>query len=176
MLQDEGSDCSDISDADTGDGQGNCAATRTNAALALADWLATDPTTSGSDNFLIIGDLNAYVKEDAITSLVGEGFADLVQQYVGEGAYNSGSNGFWGTLSYALASTSLLAHVNSATIWNINADEPSALDYNLENKSADQEVSLYSADQFRSSDRDPIVLGIQLDAEKTCQAASTRDR
>lgn len=155
------------------DQEGNCAVTRANAALALADWLATDPTTSGSDNFLIIGDLNAYAKEEATTNLLGNGFVDLAQQYVGQGAYNSGSNGFWGTLSYALASTSLLPHVNSATIWHINADEPGALDYNLENKSAGQETGFYDADEFRSSDRDPIILGLRLGETKTCQAAST---
>jgi predicted extracellular nuclease len=32
---------------DIGDGQGNCNVTRTNAAKALVDWLATDPTGSG---------------------------------------------------------------------------------------------------------------------------------
>lgn len=154
------------------DQEGNCAATRANAALALADWLAKDPTTSGSDNFLIIGDLNAYAKEEATTNLLGNGFVDLAQQYIGNLAYNSGSNGFWGTLSYALASTSLLAHVSSATIWHINADEPGALDYNLENKSAGQ-LERYNADEFRSSDRDPVILGLRLGETKTCLAAST---
>ena len=33
---------------------------------ALVDWLATDPTGSGDADFLIIGDLNSYDKEDPI--------------------------------------------------------------------------------------------------------------
>ncbi len=37
----------------------------TNAALALADYLATDPTGSGDPDFLILGDLNSYRMEKA---------------------------------------------------------------------------------------------------------------
>ena len=42
-LKSKGSDCNAVGDPDTGDGQGNCNVTRTNAAEALVDWLATDP-------------------------------------------------------------------------------------------------------------------------------------
>ena len=47
-------------------GQGNCNLTRTLGAQALVDWLATDPTGSGDPDVLIIGDLNAYDKEDPV--------------------------------------------------------------------------------------------------------------
>src|SRR5690606_10687993 len=50
--------------------QGNCNLTRTLAAEAMVDWLAGDPTGSGDEDFLIIGDLNAYDKEDPIDVLV----------------------------------------------------------------------------------------------------------
>ena len=46
-LKSKGSDCNAVGDPDTGDGQGNCNVTRTNAATALANWLETDPTGSG---------------------------------------------------------------------------------------------------------------------------------
>ena len=39
-----------------------------------------------------------------------------------------------GYLDHALASPSLAAQVNDVTEWHINADEPVALDYNLEFK------------------------------------------
>ena len=68
-LKSKGSDCDDVGDPDTGDGQGNCNLTRKKAAIALASWLATDPTGSGDPDFLIIGDLNSYAKEDPITAL-----------------------------------------------------------------------------------------------------------
>ena len=58
-----------IGDPDLGDGAGNCNLTRTVPPQALVDWLATDPTGSGDADFLIIGDLNAYDKEDPIDAI-----------------------------------------------------------------------------------------------------------
>ncbi len=55
-LKSKGSDCDDIGDPDIGDGAGNCNLTRLAAAEALVDWLATDPTGSGDEDFMIIGD------------------------------------------------------------------------------------------------------------------------
>ncbi len=43
-LKSKGSPCDDVGDPDAGDGSGNCNGTRTAAAEALVDWLATDPT------------------------------------------------------------------------------------------------------------------------------------
>ncbi len=65
-LKSKGSNCNAVGDPDTGDLQGNCNQTRTSAAQAEVDWLATDPTGSGSSNFLITGDLNAYAQEDPV--------------------------------------------------------------------------------------------------------------
>jgi len=46
--------------------------------------------------------------------------------------------------------------------YHINADEPSALDYNTNFKSAGQLTSLYAADEYRTSDHDPLVIGLNL--------------
>jgi uncharacterized protein len=72
-LKSKGSDCNAVGDPDTGDGQGNCNGTRTDAAEALVDWLATDPTGSGDPDVLVIGDMNAYAKEDPIAVFEGAG-------------------------------------------------------------------------------------------------------
>ncbi|MFL9829139.1 ExeM/NucH family extracellular endonuclease, partial [Rhodoplanes sp. SY1] len=53
-------------DADQGDGQGNWQNQRELAATALTAWAATDPTGSGDSDVLLLGDFNAYAKEDAI--------------------------------------------------------------------------------------------------------------
>ena len=42
------------------------------------------------------------------------------------------------------------------TVWHINADEPSVLDYNTEFKTQD----LYAPTPYRSSDHDPVVVGL----------------
>ncbi len=164
-LKSKGSDCNAISDPDTGDGQGNCNLTRTAAANILLDWLATDPTSSGSPNFLIIGDLNSYAMEDPITALETGGFTDLYRAFNGDD-YSYVFDGQWGTLDYSLASTALLSDVTGATAWHINGDEPRVMDYNEEFKSIDQITSLYAPDAYRASDHDPIIVGLELTFEE----------
>jgi uncharacterized protein len=163
-LKSKGSDCNDLGDVDTGDGQGNCAVTRAHAAKALAAWLATDPTDSGDTDFLIIGDLNAYAQEHPITALKNAGYTDLVARFAGTGAHSYVFDGQAGYLDHALASVSLLPQVAGATNWPINADEPSALDYDTRYKSARQIGSLYSGGPYRSSDHDPLVVALNLAA------------
>ena len=51
------------------------------------------------------------------------------------------------------------------TTWHINADEPRVLDYNEEYKSAGQVTSLYIEDAYRSSDHDPVIVGLELGEE-----------
>ena len=90
-------------DDDTTTGQGNCNGTRTLAAQALADWLATDPTGSGDPDVLIIGDLNSYAKEDPIVALQDAGYTDLVAAFGGPDAYGYVFDGQLGYLDHALA-------------------------------------------------------------------------
>ena len=159
-FKSKGSACTDVSDPDTGDGQGNCNITRTNAATALVNWLATDPTGSNDSDFLIVGDLNSYAMEDPIAAITGAGYTDLGNSL--PNAYSYVFEGQVGTLDYALASPSLTAQVNSVTEWHINSDEPRALDYNEEFKTANQISLYYNADPYRSSDHDPVVVGLNL--------------
>ena len=67
-----------------------------------------------------------------------------------------------GYLDHALASHALTPQVTGITEWHINADEPVALDYNVEFKTANQVNTFYAGDPFRSSDHDPVVVGINL--------------
>lgn len=52
--------------------------------------------------------------------------------------------------------------VKRAFAWHINADEPTALDYNEEYKTDEQKASFYSDDAFRSSDHDPVIVDLDL--------------
>ena len=78
-LKSKGSACGGAPDDQPDTGGGNCNGTRTAAAEALVDWLASDPTASGDADFLIIGDLNSYAFETPIQALEAGGFQNLVR-------------------------------------------------------------------------------------------------
>jgi hypothetical protein len=169
-LKSKGSDCNDVGDPDIGDGQGNCNVTRTNAAQALVDWLATDPTGSGDADFLIMGDLNSYAQEDPIdavragaddTAGTFDDYTNLIAQYQGPYAYSYVFDGQAGYLDHALASATLAAQVTGTADWHINADEPDILDYDTSFKPAAQDA-LYEPNAYRSSDHDAVVVGLNL--------------
>ncbi len=167
-LKSKGSDCVDVGDPDLGDGAGNCNVTRENAALALVDWLESDPTTSGFNNNLIIGDLNSYDKEDPIdaikagsddTLLTDDDYIDLVFEFQGEEAYGYVFDGQTGYLDHALGNQGMEALVTGVDYWHINADEPDLIDYDMSFKLPAQDL-LYAADAYRSSDHDPVIIGL----------------
>jgi hypothetical protein len=160
-LKSKSSDCNAIGDPDTGDGSGNCNLTRKAAAEALVDWLAGDPTGSGDGDFLLIGDLNSYDKEDPIDVLLAGGYADLVSLYQGEYAYSYVFDGQIGYLDHALVNADLLGEVTGTTVWHINADEPDLIDYDMSYKK-DAQDALYAPDAYRSSDHDPVIIGLNV--------------
>jgi uncharacterized protein len=149
-------------DPDTGDGSGDCNQTRTRAAAALVDWLKTDPTGSGDPDFLLIGDMNAYTFESPIQTFVDGGLTNLVRKYDGLAGYSYVFDGESGYLDHALATPSLESQVTGVGHWHINPDESAALDYNVEFKSANQVNTFYSPGPYRSSDHDPVVIGLEL--------------
>lgn len=159
-FKSKGSACT--GDPDTGDGQGNCNLTRVNAANDLTSWLATDPTGSGDPDFLIIGDLNSYAKEDPITAIKNAGYTNLTETFLGQSAYSYVFMGQSGYLDHALATSGLVLQVSGLAEWHINCDEPVILDYNTEFKSAGQVTSLYGIEPYRSSDHDPVIIGLTL--------------
>jgi hypothetical protein len=170
-LKSKGSGCG-AGDDDTTTGQGNCNYTRTLAAQALADWLATDPTGSGDSDVLIIGDLNSYAKEDPIVALQNAGYTDMVAAFGAPNAYGYVFDGQLGYLDHALASSSLNSQVANVAEWHINADEIPLFDYNDDVRSADEAtfeeesdtLPLYEPNQFRTSDHDPVIVGLNLNA------------
>jgi len=160
-LKSKGSPC-DAPDA--GDGQGNCSAVRTAAAERLAAWLAADPTGASDPDVLLLGDLNAYAREDAVARLEAAGYVNLQPHFAGPASYTYGFAGQWGALDHALASASLAPQVTGAAAWHVNADEPRVLDYATVFRSEAQLASLYAPDPYRSSDHDPLLVGLSLDA------------
>ena len=174
-LKSKGSDCDDVGDPDAGDGQGNCAGTRELAAQALVDWIATDPTGSGDPDFLIMGDLNSYAMEDSIDAIkagsddtagTGDDWTNLIAAYQGPFAYSYTFDGQAGYLDHALASATMVGQVSGAADWHINSDEPDLLDYDTSFKPPAQEA-IYEPNAYRSSDHDPVKVGLDLDTAPT---------
>jgi hypothetical protein len=149
-------------DRDQGDGQGCWNHNRVQEAEGLTGWLATDPTNAGDPDMLIIGDLNAYSQEDPIEVLVEAGYTDLLPAFSDCPESTYVYKGEAGALDHAFASSSLVRQVEDVQVWHINADEPSVLGYSSNYKSALQVIKLYRNDPFRSSDHDPLIVGIDL--------------
>ncbi|MBT8087456.1 MAG: ExeM/NucH family extracellular endonuclease, partial [Gammaproteobacteria bacterium] len=157
-LKSKGSSCDADGDPNIGDGQGNCNQTRTNAAIAIADWIKADPMGSGDPDFLVIGDLNAYMQEDPLQALQDGGLTNLIAG--GNEPYSFVFDKQAGALDHALATESLVPQVVAAEEWHINADEPLLFDYNLEHG---RDPALFDGDApYRASDHDPVIIGLQL--------------
>jgi predicted extracellular nuclease len=156
--------CSDAAgaDADQSDGQGCWNERRTLQARRLQQFVSQSVQIAyGTDRVLLLGDLNSYAKEDPIEELESAGFENLALRF-DPNAYSYTFDGNNGTLDYALASPAAAARVSGAVHWAINSDEPSVLDYNVEFKSASQVGALYAPTPYRSSDHDPVVVGLSL--------------
>jgi hypothetical protein len=149
-------------DRDFKDGQSCWNATRVQAATQLMSFLNTAPTGNNDPDILVIGDLNAYAKEDPIQTFVNAGFVNLIEKHQGKRGYGYSFSGESGYLDHAIASNSLSSQVSYATEWHINSDEPIVFDYNVEKKSAQQQIDLYQDTPFRSSDHDPVIVELAL--------------
>jgi hypothetical protein len=155
---------------DQGDGQGFWNHARTLAAEALADWVAGNPTGENAVGTLIIGDLNAYGREDPIRALEDAGWEDQLVLHTDGTPYTFTFDGMQGTLDTALADDALRDRVTGAAVWHLNADEVPAIDYqesigvsfNPRFRTPEIAEAYYDPSAFRSSDHDPVVIGIQL--------------
>ncbi len=145
-------------DADALDGQGNWNNQRLLAATAVDAWMDTNPTGSGDSDVLILGDLNAYFREDPIRYLEDQGYENL--QLRNEGAYSYTFDGQIGALDQMLANKALAAQVSGVADWHINSDEADALDYNLD---FGRDAAIFDGTvPFRVSDHDPVLIGLNL--------------
>lgn len=145
-------------EADQQDGQGCFNARRVRQAQALAAFARRQGPQA-----LVIGDLNAYAQEDPLQLLRQAGMADLIDRFA-PGAHTYVHDGAAGRLDHALAMPALLPRVSGAAVWHINADEPALLDYNLEGRApgcARCAPDAYRPDPFRSSDHDPVIVGLR---------------
>ncbi|MDQ0260958.1 ExeM/NucH family extracellular endonuclease [Sinomonas atrocyanea] len=141
---------------DTDKGQGASNLARTRQAQALVTFADTMKAAAKTDKVLLVGDFNAYQFEDPIKVLTDAGYID---QEARTGKHTYAFGGMVGSLDHVLASPAADAAVSGADVWNINAYESIALEYSRYNYNV---TDYYVADQYRSSDHDPFVLGMNL--------------
>lgn len=147
-------------DADQGDGQGASNASRVKQATALVTFADQVSSAAGTDKVLLAGDFNAYAQEDPIKVLTDAGYVDLGPT-TGKETYLF--DGLVGSLDHVLASPGAANAVTDTDIWNINSVEPIANEYSRFNYNVS---NLYDTTAFRSSDHDPIVVGLELGGEE----------
>jgi predicted extracellular nuclease len=142
---------------DPGDGAGAFNADRVAQARALVSFAETMKETTDTKRVLLSGDFNAYLKEDPIDVITAAGYVDLGSAKTNKSTY--AFDGAVGSLDHIFISDESLDDVSGVDIWNINAYESIALEYSRYNYNA---TNFYVADPYRSSDHDPIIVGLDL--------------
>ena len=140
-------------DSDRGDGQGCWNTARVQAVQRLTPWLAGLAEDAGTDNILILGDMNAWRQEDPIREFRAAGYFELVEELSGLPQHSFLYFGQRGTLDYAFASPALRPNARRAFIWHINADWPQKM--------------LLPEPWLRMSDHDPVVVDLDFSQAAT---------
>ena len=143
---------------DQGDGQGSYNAARVKEAQSILSNYSSYTSTFSDEDFLIVGDLNAYGKEDPITTLTDWGMIDLHRSFHADSSYSYVYQGTLGYLDHALCNSTMYPQVTGMTPYHINAPERDAYTYN---------GSLNDGTMFRCSDHDPILVGLRLGKDNT---------
>lgn len=143
---------------DQKDGQGQNNLQRVQQSTDLYSWLQTKPTGTKSEDYVIIGDFNSYAMEDPMTYFYQRDFKNIFPTT----SYSYVYDGQWGALDHAIGTDSFRKKITKAVKWNINSNEAPILDYNTENKTPEQIKNYYNTSVYRSSDHDPIIIGVHL--------------
>jgi uncharacterized protein len=144
---------------DSGDGQGNSNADRVRQAESLVAFTDALRETTGEEDVVLMGDFNAYTQEDPMVVFYEAGYEDLGSEF-DEGRYSYVFDDMSGSLDHAIATGALGDKVTGLAHWNVNSVESFAYQY-------EGDPALYAANPYRSSDHDPLVLGIDL--QERCQ-------
>ncbi|NLT31292.1 MAG: hypothetical protein GXX86_12710, partial [Propionibacterium sp.] len=149
-------------DADAGDGQGASNWSRVQQATALVNWVDTilpaypEPIEAA----FLLGDFNSYSMEDPMQVFYDEGYTN-VNGALGAKKYSYSFSGLSGSLDHVVANEAAMERVTGSYIWNINAPESIALEYSRYNYHG---TIFHAPDAYRSSDHDPVIVGLTADA------------
>ncbi len=140
--------------ADQGDGQGSYNYNRVQESMSVLQNVEAYVNYYEDNDLLIMGDLNAYAKEDPIQKFVEAGMYDLHRYFHADSSYSYVFGEQAGYLDHAIANKSLLRQVTGMAAWHVNSDESDEYTYD---KSSDLSI-------FRYSDHDPVLVGLRLDS------------
>ena len=135
--------------ADQGDGQGASNLRRKQQADALVQFINSVVKPAGTRYVVSVGDYNANYEEDPMDILRAAGLV------VGSPATSASYlySGLSGSLDHAVLTPNLVGHA-AVEKWHLNAAEPEFLEYDFAGAATDVNSP------FRSSDHDPILIGL----------------
>ena len=145
--------------ADQADGQGASNPRRRDQATALVQFINGTVRPAGTRHVVSVGDYNANYEEDPMDILRAAGLV------LGSPASSASYvvSGLSGALDHAVLSPNLVGHV-AVEKWHINAFEPEFLEYSVAG------AATVVDSPFRSSDHDPILIGLNFRGVVTAAA------
>ncbi|WP_300643078.1 ExeM/NucH family extracellular endonuclease [Nocardioides sp.] len=154
---------------DDGTGQGNANPDRVAQATALRDWVPGIAADTGTEAIVLLGDFNSYAQEDPMQVLYEGGYENTTDAAeTPEWSYSF--SGLSGSLDHVLANGAAMEALTGVDTWNINSDESVALEYSRFNVHA---TDFHQSGPFRSSDHDPVKIGLDLVEDAPELAASS---
>jgi len=148
-LKSKGGCPEDSEGANADHGQGCWNPVRVESVATLLAWLQDTSRVSDTDLILVMGDMNAYRREDPVERFRSGGYVELVERHSNLPQHSYRYYGRAGTLDYAFATPGLAARTARAFIWHINADWPRG-------------VTLPQP-WLGMSDHDPVIIDLALD-------------
>ena len=137
---------------DNGDGQGNSNGVRVKQARALATFAQRFNGTPT----VLVGDFNAYSKEDPLKVLTDAGWTH--ESGHGDSSYVYGGRS--GSMDHVFANSAAHPLITEVKSWAVNAQESIAFEYSRANYNA---YLAFEADNpFRASDHNPEIIGLNL--------------
>jgi len=106
------------------------------------------------NDVLFMGDMNAYGRSKPIMIFLNNGFIDLHTAFHADSSYSYFYGNSVSYIDQALCSESIFRQVTGMSAFHINSDEDDSYNYERSN----------DATMFRSSDHDPVIVGLRLDS------------
>ncbi|MBD2716289.1 ExeM/NucH family extracellular endonuclease [Microvirga sp. STR05] len=149
--------------ADLNDGQGGSNQRRREQARELVQFINQKVKPAGARHVVCIGDYNANYEEDPIDILRAAGLVTVTPPTSASYVFK----GLTGSLDHCIVTPNMVGFIDVHK-WNINSGEPPFLQYDAAGAATDV------ASPFRSSDHDPVLIGINFSGLAPSNAASAR--